>query len=72
MHGNVREWTLSASRPYPYREDDGRNDETSAGEKMVRGGSWNVTPDHATASVRAAYPAWQQVFDVGFRIVVEE
>ena len=72
MHGNVREWTRSAYRPYPYRADDGRNDEDGAGEKIVRGGSWYATPAHATASVRAAYSPWQQVFDVGFRIVVEE
>ena len=26
MHGNAAEWTRSAYRPYPYRDDDGRND----------------------------------------------
>ncbi|MFO7774611.1 MAG: SUMF1/EgtB/PvdO family nonheme iron enzyme, partial [Candidatus Hydrogenedentota bacterium] len=25
MHGNAAEWTRSAYEPYPYREDDGRN-----------------------------------------------
>ena len=72
MHGNVREWTRSASRPYPYRENDGRNDESADGERTVRGGSWYSLPHHAAASVRMGYKPWQQVFDVGFRIVIEE
>ena len=29
-------------------------------------------PQYATASHRQSYQSWQRVFDVGFRVVVEE
>jgi formylglycine-generating enzyme required for sulfatase activity len=72
MHGNVAEWTRSEYRPYPYSDRDGRNrtDETDV-KRVVRGGSWHDRPKRASSSYRLAYPAWQQVFNVGFRIVVE-
>lgn len=71
IHGNAWEWTRSAYGPYPYR-DDGRNDPTAPGERVIRGGSWYDRPAFATASVRRSYPAWQRVYNVGFRIVCEE
>jgi formylglycine-generating enzyme required for sulfatase activity len=71
MHGNVAEWTLSAHRPYPYREDDGRNDPASGEPRVVRGGSWSDRPKDARASARRAYRPYQPVFDVGFRVVCE-
>ncbi len=70
MHGNVSEWTRSEYRPYPYVADDGRNEE-KGGRKVVRGGSWFDRPQRATASYRLGYPAWQRVFNTGFRVVVE-
>ena len=73
MHGNAAEWTRSDYKAYPYSEDDGRNDCTDAtAKKVVRGGSFASRPREATSSVRQAYPAWQKVFDVGFRVVIEE
>ncbi|MDX9981073.1 MAG: SUMF1/EgtB/PvdO family nonheme iron enzyme, partial [Lentisphaeria bacterium] len=70
MHGNVAEWTLSRYQPYPYREDDGRNDPAGPrAERVVRGGSWHDRPRQARSAYRLAYPAWQQVFNVGFRVV---
>jgi formylglycine-generating enzyme required for sulfatase activity len=72
MHGNAWEWTRSAYHPYPYREDDGRDAPGASGaERVVRGGSWYDRPLHATSAVRLSYPAWQEVFNVGFRIVSE-
>jgi len=70
MHGNVWEWTRSAYRPYPYRLDDGRNS-LRPGEKTVRGGSWRDRPKRCRSAFRLAYPDWQKVYNVGFRIVVE-
>lgn len=71
MVGNVSEWTRSSYRPYPYREDDGRNDEASLERKVARGGSWADRPADAGSSVRRAYQPWQRVYDVGFRVVWE-
>ncbi|MCF7847987.1 MAG: SUMF1/EgtB/PvdO family nonheme iron enzyme [Kiritimatiellales bacterium] len=57
MHGNVAEWTRSAY---------------SKGTKVVRGGSWYDRPKHATASFRRPYRDYQRVYNVGFRVIVEE
>lgn len=74
MHGNCWEWTRSLYRPYPYR-DDGRNavDGVSPdSERVVRGGSWRDRPYRATSSFRVPYRQYQRVFNVGFRVIVEE
>ncbi|MFA5190997.1 MAG: SUMF1/EgtB/PvdO family nonheme iron enzyme [Verrucomicrobiia bacterium] len=71
MIGNVSEWTRSSYRPYPYRDDDGRNDESVAERKVACGGSWADRPVDAGSSVRRAYESWQKVHDVGFRIICE-
>jgi formylglycine-generating enzyme required for sulfatase activity len=71
LHGNVREWTRSLLRPYPYREGDGRNDPAAEGPRVVRGGSWYDRPFRATSSYRLAYRPYQGVYDVGFRVVCE-
>ncbi|HUS91822.1 MAG TPA: SUMF1/EgtB/PvdO family nonheme iron enzyme [Phycisphaerae bacterium] len=70
--GNVCEWTRSSYRPYAYRDDDGRNDGSLAERKVARGGSWHDRPKDATATVRYAYEPYQKVFNVGFRVILEE
>ncbi|MBX3746859.1 MAG: SUMF1/EgtB/PvdO family nonheme iron enzyme [Verrucomicrobiae bacterium] len=74
LHGNAAEWTRSAYRPYPYRDDDGRNapDAPPHTERVTRGGSWRDRPFRATAAARLPYPQFQRVFNVGFRIVAED
>ena len=67
-HGNAAEWTLSAYRPYPYRDDD-RNSTAAEGRKVVRGGSFYDRPKRCRSSFRLSYPAWQPVHNVGFRVV---
>ncbi len=61
MYGNVAEWTRSEL-------------DTADGEKemIVKGGSWHDRPYRCTTDFRIAYPPYQPVFDVGFRVVVEE
>ena len=56
MHGNAAEWTAT----------------TVDGRAIVRGGSFASRPKDATSSFRQRYRPWQKVFDVGFRVVVEE
>jgi len=72
MHGNVAEWTLSDYKPYPYSDRDGRNSLSADNKKVVRGGSWHDRPFRSTSSFRLGYPAWQRVYHVGFRVVVEK
>lgn len=72
MHGNVAEWTRSAYTPYPYRTTDGRNDASKESNRVARGGSWHDRPKRASSSFRLAYPQWQKVFNIGFRVVVED
>ena len=71
VHGNAWEWTRSTYRPYPYRDDDGRNAPTAAGRKVARGGSWYDRPTRCVSAFRLDYPAWQKVYNVGFRVVIE-
>ncbi|MBN2474262.1 MAG: SUMF1/EgtB/PvdO family nonheme iron enzyme [Pirellulales bacterium] len=71
VHGNVAEWTRTAYCPYPYRSEDGRDDASAPGRKVVRGGSWRDRPKRCTSSFRLAYQPYQGVYNVGFRIVCE-
>ena len=71
MHGNVAEWTRSAYKPYPYKDDE-RNNMKVDEKKVVRGGSWNARQIRATSTWRWGYPGWMRPFDVGFRVIVED
>lgn len=68
MHGNIGEWTRSDYLPYPYTEKA----KTASEYKVVRGGSWTERPKFSTAYARKAYYPWQRVFNVGFRVIIEE
>jgi formylglycine-generating enzyme required for sulfatase activity len=67
MHGNIAEWTRSCYLPYPLG-----NPNASSELKVVRGGSYIERPKFSTASARKAYHPWQKVFNVGFRVIIEE
>lgn len=57
MIGNAWEWTSEI---------------TNAGERIARGGSWHDRPHRATVTNQVAYPPFQRVFNVGFRVVIAE
>lgn len=69
MHGNVAEWTRSLYKPYPYVGDDRNAPGNPMEKRVVRGGSWRDRPHRARSAFRLAFPAWQQVYNVGFRVV---
>ena len=72
ISGNVAEWTRSTYRPYPYNAAADNDETQSLVKKSVRGGSWYDRPVHARSGFRQAYPAWQKVHNVGFRVMVED
>jgi formylglycine-generating enzyme required for sulfatase activity len=71
MHGNAWEWTRSTYAAYPYRTDDGRNNLDDSSQKVVRGGSWYDRPKRCRSAFRLSYPAWQKVYNVSFRVIIE-
>jgi formylglycine-generating enzyme required for sulfatase activity len=71
MHGNAAEWTRSIYKPYPYRDDDGRNDPATEAKRVVRGGSWFDRPIRSRSAFRWGYQPYQRVFNVGFRVSCE-
>ncbi len=71
MHGNVAEWTRSDYVDYPYDAAKSNTVDWKS-KKTVRGGSFFDRPYRATSSYRLGYPPWQGVFNVGFRVVIEE
>jgi len=72
MVGNVNEWTASDYTPYPYSTNDGRNKGKPESMKVARGGSWNDRPKTAGSSVRFPFESYQRVYNVGFRVVIED
>ena len=68
MHGNVSEWTRSDYVPYPYNPKS----KLTSDHKVARGGSYIERPKFSTAYARKAYYPYQRVFNVGFRVIIED
>lgn len=68
MHGNVAEWTRSDYVLYPYKENPKKVSEY----KVVRGGSYIERPKYSTAYSRKGFYPYQCVFNVGFRVIIED
>jgi formylglycine-generating enzyme required for sulfatase activity len=70
MSGNVLEWCHSLGRPYPYKQEDGREDSGAGGGRVLRGGSL----DDSLRLVRCACRYWNLPYVrlryYGFRICV--
>ena len=76
MLGNLREWTSTALRPYPYRTDDGREPYTGAtGRVVVRGASHDDPAESLGVTRRRSYDrrgAAAGHHFVGFRCATSE
>ena len=55
MAGNVWEWTNTVYKEYPYDAKDGREDENSINNRILRGGSWVSVAQYARAAYRNHY-----------------
>ena len=55
MLGNVREWTASEYRPYPYGAGDGREAAGRFAARVVRGASHDDPPDALRVTIRRYY-----------------
>jgi len=55
MVGNLREWTSSQYRPYPYRADDGREGPAPTATRVVRGASHDDGPESLRVTLRRHY-----------------
>lgn len=68
--GNVREWTSSLFKPYPYNEDDGREDQITAGNRVLRGGAWNTSARSARTAHRVDDWSGGFLINYGFRLAL--
>ena len=69
MSGNVYDWCQSLFQDYPYKADDGREDLSSGGSRVLRGGSWNRVARLCRSANRFNHdPPFTYVI-VGFRVV---
>jgi formylglycine-generating enzyme required for sulfatase activity/energy-coupling factor transporter ATP-binding protein EcfA2 len=70
MPGNVREWTRSIFREYPYQPGDGRESLEGDDLRVLRGGAFLYNPLGVRCAVRSnGYPDYWY-FDIGCRVVV--
>jgi formylglycine-generating enzyme required for sulfatase activity len=67
MAGNVWEWVSSLYLPYPYNPNDGREDLSQEGNRVMRGGAWGNKEDILQSYVRHKEDPMYDSDIVGFR-----
>lgn len=72
MAGNVWEWVSSLYQAYPYDENDGREDLSASGSRVLRGGAWY----YFDYDVRSAARNWDEPTNaynvIGFRCALSQ
>lgn len=68
--GNVWEWTRSLYREYPYKADDGREDLSLRGDRVLRGGAYGDFGDRLRCAFRLRYHPYDWYNHLGFRVMV--
>jgi formylglycine-generating enzyme required for sulfatase activity len=68
MAGNVEEWTHSLKLPYPYKVNDGREDEQSSGIRALRGGSFRSDYNSVRCASRSYRSPDETTNSIGFRV----
>jgi formylglycine-generating enzyme required for sulfatase activity len=70
MAGNVLEWTHTLYEKYPYVAGDGREDEKSREDRVLRGGSFYYYSRVARCAYRYRYDPFDLSRSSGFRVAV--
>jgi formylglycine-generating enzyme required for sulfatase activity len=68
--GNVWEWTSTLFELYPYQSEDGREDEHSPRDRVMRGGSWKRGSQEARCAHRSGDPPDFRTAFIGFRVAI--
>lgn len=68
MAGNVAEWTHSRYQPYPYRDDNGREDGPDQSRRVIRGGSFVHGAAQIRCAARTAMESGTRDVYIGFRV----
>jgi len=69
MAGNTWEWTSTTYNSHPYQMRDGREDLSDQASKVLRGGSWSLSPQHARSASRLSYLPSNSFNALGARLV---
>ena len=70
MAGNVSEWTSSLYMPYPYKANDGRENQQSRDLRVIRGGNYFLGAKIARCAARSGGDPTNSSSYYGFRIAV--
>ncbi len=72
MAGNVWEWCSSLMLGYPYQSEDGREDLTAPGPRVLRGGAYDSLRQNIHCTQRRPGEPQARVQLIGFRLVRDE